>query len=607
MKKFCHQRGISIVEVIIAAAIFVIFATPAVVVVLSGLNMNRLSVEQTIATQFASEGIEAVRSIKNQAYNNLLTPNPTPRGVVQSGGVWTFQGDNTTNTFTHNGSDNYVRSVKIENVSRDAAPPNGNIVSTGGTADANTKKVTSTVSWNFSAARPESVSLVSYLSDWRKALGGGLLVYGNGTTSFQYRAFDSTTGLMESAMSGPAVASGLNFSISTSPTKAEAIAAYTSSTGVMEVFCFDGVSWSNEWSVSVGGSGSTSRFDIAYEHSSGDALVVYSGNSSSNQIAYRTKSGSTGCGSANWSGQSTFSANTGGIVQWVQTAEDRRAGQNLIAVIWADTQGDLGSAIWDGTTLGNEPSSPLETTLEVVSGSQDIESFDVEYESLSGNVMVVWGSGGSATTNGAYYNRCTGGTAHCTWGASRTAMPSLANDATTVDISANPDTDEIVFASIGNAGGDLQVGYWSGSAWINTNDIDTSAQAPTAGTKKVSTGWLINGSKTRSIIVYADSTATATSISYYAGNGGSFSAQTDFAGSPVPGSHRYYDIQMDPLDKSKLLLVYSDVNSRLYAKQLSMSATPTFTWSNTEGGSALETTLGQAIRSPFGFSYWRNP
>lgn len=611
MKKFRHQFGVSIVEVIIASAIFVILATPAVVVMLSGLNMNRLSLEQTVATQFASEGIEAVKSIKNQAYTNLLTPNPTPRGIVRNGSnVWAFLGDSTNNTLAHNASDNYVRTIKIDTVNRDATPPNGNIVASGGTTDPDTKKVSSTVTWNFSAVRPESVTLISYLSDWRKAIsGGGILIYGDSTTTPKYRALDSA-GSFGAESSTPVAISGLNFAIKTSPTKTEAVAAFSNSAGLMQVYCYDGSTWTAEWSVTVGGTGTTRRFDIGYEKTTGDVIVFYSTNSATTELAYRTKSGSSACGSANWSGASTYAAaRTTGVVQWVKMSEDLRSGQNLIAAIWADANRDLSGAIWNGSTWVNEPTAVLESNLEVASAATDVETFDIEYESLSGDIMVVWGNAGTSTTNGAYYAVCPGGTSSCTWG-TKTAIPAMANDATNLDISANSESDEIVFASIGNSGSDLQVNYWDGSTWSSNaanNDIDASAQTPTPGMKLLSTGWVVNGGTTRSVVVYADASATTTSISYYTGSGDVFSAQTDFVGTPVPGAFRYFDIQMNPVDSSKLLLLFSDTNSDLFAKQLTMSSTPTFSWSNTEGGSALETTLGQALRSPFGFAYFRNP
>ena len=64
---------------------------------------------------------------------------------------------------------------------------------------------------------------------------------------------------------------------------------------------------------------------------------------------------------------------------------------------------------------------------------------------------------------------------------------------------------------------------------------------------------------------------------------------------------------MDPFDKDRLMLVVSDNGSDLFAKRLVMTAVPAYTWTDSNAGAALETTLGQATTSPFGFTYWRNP
>jgi hypothetical protein len=125
-----------------------------------------LGVEQTAATQYASEGLDAVRSIKNRGFANLSAVNATGRSVILSGGVWTFGADNTTNTLTHSTTDNYIRQVKVEPVNRSLASPNGNIVASGGVLDPLTKKVTATVTWQFTTARPQTVTLISYMSDW---------------------------------------------------------------------------------------------------------------------------------------------------------------------------------------------------------------------------------------------------------------------------------------------------------------------------------------------------------------------------------------------------------------------------------------------------------
>lgn len=616
--KHTYSSGLSVLEVIIAAAIFVIFATPAVIVVIQGINSNRLSVEQTVATQFASEGMEAVRSIKNQAYNNLLTPNPTPRGVQRVSNVWTFKTDSTTDTLAHNTTDNYIRTIKVEDARRDATPPNGNIVASGGTVDPDTKKVSSIVTWNFNAARPESVTFISYLTDWRKALAvfGGMLVYGDTTTTPKYRIFDSTANTFSAETPTFLGASALNVALRTSPTKQEAVAGYfyNAGGGTLQIMCYNGTSWTNEWTAVVGGTGTTKRFDIAYETNSGDVMVLYSKNSASNEMAYRTKAGSADCGNANWSGETilntpTAPVRTSGIVQWIKMAWDKRASSNLITAIWADAASDLSAAVWSGSAWENEPSAVTETSLEVIAAAQDIDDFDVEYESSSGDVMVVWAnSAGANGTNGVRYRTCTGGTSTCTWNAV-TTPPTWSDDAQNLDISANPTNDQIIFASIGDAGDDLQVGRWDGSAWVNVANKDTAAETAAAGAHLVTTGWVISGATTRGIVVYNDSNTTNLNyIQMTPGATPTWSATVNFTPSPVFGNPRkWYDIQMNPLNQSQLLLILSDTNVDLFAKQLVIDATPTFTWSDTEGGSALEITLGQAIASPFGFAYWRNP
>lgn len=607
------SQGYSVVEVVLAAAMFMLFATVAITVVLQGFDANRLGGEETIANQYAAEGIEAAKSIKNQAYSNLTSLTSADRGITRNASnVWAFLGDTTNNVL--NSGKNYTRTIKVESVLRDGS---GNIVSTGGTNDPDTKKITSTVSWSFNSARPESIVLSTYLTDWRRPIiRGGIIVYGDTTTTPKTRNYDVTSNSFSAQSSTILGTSGLTFQIRISPTKQEAIAGYVNSSGVLQIMCYNGTTWTNEWPTppTVGGTGTTRRFDIAYETNSGDVMVLYSTNvATTNELAYRTKLGSTGCGTANWAGATNLDpVRTSGIVQWVKMAWDRRSSSNLITAIWADGNSDLSAMVWSGTSWGNEPSAALTTTLGVASAAQDVDSFDVEYESLFGDIMVVWSNSGSGATGLLNYKVCTGGTSTCTWGTT-TAIPTVADAGTNLDISANPNTDEIVMGAIDNGTGDLSLAYWSGSAWTGSLNVDTTVHCPVAGDHLISTGWLINGSTTRSIIVYHDATSSTcttatTNVGYYIGNGSSFSVGADFTPTPLFGTQKWYDIQMDPFNKDQLMFTLSDVNNDLFAKRLVMTAVPAFTWSNTEpGGIALQTNLGQPISSPFSFAYWRQP
>lgn len=158
-KRRFFLSGFSVFEVILAVALFVIFAAGAVVLGITALRSNRLSAEETVAAHFASEGIESVRSIKKQNFANLTRTGST--GVVVTGGTWSLSG--VSNTLYHNSSDNYVRTIAISDVYRDAG---GNIVTSGGTLDTNTVKVVSTVSWKPASGYNKTIDLTDYFSNW---------------------------------------------------------------------------------------------------------------------------------------------------------------------------------------------------------------------------------------------------------------------------------------------------------------------------------------------------------------------------------------------------------------------------------------------------------
>ncbi len=433
----------------------------------------------------------------------------------------------------------------------------------------------------------------------------GLIIYGDGTNIPKFRTYNNNDNTFSAETSTFTATVGPTWIIKTSPVNHTAIAGYYDSTGSLIVMCFNGTAWTQEFIAASGGVGNRHRNDINFEKTTGDAMVIYSkGTHNPGQLGYRTKPGNTGCGSGNWSGETLLDPlRTSNDIMYVKLAQDRRAGSNLLAVTWVDTSEDISAKIWDGSAWVNEPGSVTDSNVERISASHDIENMDIEYESLSGDLMLVWGNAnGNNGTNGARYRVCTGGIANCTWGAV-TTPPTFLDDATSLDISANPNTNEMVFASIGNAGGDLQLGYWSGSAWTNTANVDTTCTVPYTASKLVTTGWVTVGSTTRSVVVYSD--INSGNINWHTGNLGVFTRQPDFAVSPSMATSRgYMDIYMDPVDRSQLMYVTSDSSSDLFAKRLSLTGTSTLTWTNSDAG-ALETTLPQVISSPFSFAFWQ--
>ena len=592
----CQQAGFSLIEIIIAIAIFSIIITGGLTGFIPILNQNRQSNEIIQANRLAEEGLEAVRSIRNRDFSLLSAGN---KGIGISSNLWNFNGtSDTTGKFT--------RQIYITAANRDAG---GTLVPTGGNTDPDTWLIKSLVTWNYSIGETKQFFLETVLTNWRKPIPvvidyDAVIVYSDNTSFPRWRTYSTVNNTFGTETTMPAITgSPRNFVLKASPNNNELIAGTVSSAGVLYVYCFNGTNWTQDWSVTVGGTADTRRFDIAYEKTSGKAVVLYSTNTT-NEMAFRTKSGSATCGSANWNSAISYNPlRTSGIVQWVKLAPDQRSSSNIMATIWADSASDLSAAIWNGTTFANEPSSVTESSLEVVSTSQDVDDFDLAYESLSGDLLVVWAnSAGNNGTNGARYRVCTGGTTTCAWGAV-TIPPTFKDDSTNLDLASDPVSNDIVFASIGDAGSDLQIGYWNGSTWTNRANVDTSAGTPLAGTKLVASGFLENGATSRYVVAYMDSTGT--SISWYvASKNGNPSKQKDFTpNSPIGNPKKWIELRPDLINQNTIMAIISDTNSDLFAKKLSMDASANFTWTEADSGSALELNLAQPIVKPFGFVY----
>jgi prepilin-type N-terminal cleavage/methylation domain-containing protein len=149
------QRGFSLIELLLAGALFSVSAWGMAEVLVSALAADRLSEETAIASLYAEEGIEAVRSIRAGSFDALAET--ASSGVAVSGGSWGFAGSEDT-------YGKYRRIITVAEVRRDGA---GNIVESGGDADPDMRKVTATVIWNVTPSREDSVAIETYLTRFR--------------------------------------------------------------------------------------------------------------------------------------------------------------------------------------------------------------------------------------------------------------------------------------------------------------------------------------------------------------------------------------------------------------------------------------------------------
>lgn len=152
-----NQQGQSLIELMVAMGIFVLIVSSIMFLTLDAHSANRQGEERTRAALLAQETHEAATSIANQGWRSLVDGE---YGIDHSSGVWDF-------SMTPNVIDStFVRKVTVESVERNGA---GDIVDTGGTIDFDTKKLTTSLTWDFTTARPSAVTVVNYLTNWQSS------------------------------------------------------------------------------------------------------------------------------------------------------------------------------------------------------------------------------------------------------------------------------------------------------------------------------------------------------------------------------------------------------------------------------------------------------
>jgi len=144
-----NQSGQSLVELLIAMGIFVLAVTAITWLILDVFLADRTGRERTVATFLAKEGIEAAKSIRDSNWDSLSVGS---HGLGTSGNSWIFQGiEEDISNHLKEGK----RKIIVESVDEDR------------------KQVTSQITWTLTEARPQNVSLVTYLTNWSVAAAAG--------------------------------------------------------------------------------------------------------------------------------------------------------------------------------------------------------------------------------------------------------------------------------------------------------------------------------------------------------------------------------------------------------------------------------------------------
>jgi hypothetical protein len=441
------------------------------------------------------------------------------------------------------------------------------------------------------------------------ALGDGVFIYDQTTptTNVQSRLWDNATSAVGTA-SSPFAGSGVSkhIYIKGNPVRQEMMMGIQDAAGLLTIYISDdaGLSWTSQWTATIG-DGNLKRFEIAYEQNSGNAIVIYSANvGTTNEIKYQIWNGSS------WSGALNLDPiRTSGTIYGIRAAE--RSGSDEVGIVWVDTNNQMSTNLWTGSAWYGEPTAALVsgtyTTIARSGGATPStvptrRGYDIIFESLSGDLMVVWGNDSLSTTqvDPRYIIKTAGGA----WGAAAgTAITNLTEDGEMIDISSSPISDKIALSTCSiDTGADCNSIVWSGTAW-GTVVSDTTSAAAITGESSNNVEWLVDGTNEVAVITYSD--ASGGGIDWYTSvNGATPVVQTDNSTAPaIAGLERAGFAKVNPADSREGVFIFEDANADIFVKRAYLTGT-TVAWSNPTGlSAAIETNASVTGFNPVGFAF----
>ncbi len=216
--------------------------------------------------------------------------------------------------------------------------------------------------------------------------------------------------------------------------------------------------------------GAQRPFDMEFEKTSGDLVLVYDrvSTSTTQELFYRTIPAGEGYfGSESTIDDTTSSLSSDIVYSFIRMDSQRTSGSDVLGLIALDeTNSDAIAWRWDGSTWGNLH----ELTASAAIGTE--EDIGVAFETSSGDTIIVAGEGTSMR-----YNQFTSGA----WGTSATFGTIAIGTINWVSIKADPvSTSNALFVLETGASSDLDSQYWSGSAWTDHAEHDAAIDSDAA-------------------------------------------------------------------------------------------------------------------------------
>ncbi|MBN2087200.1 prepilin-type N-terminal cleavage/methylation domain-containing protein [Candidatus Peregrinibacteria bacterium] len=154
IKTKSNKKGFSLVELIVAIAMFVILASGLVVFAISNYMSSYENQERLQAYAMLSETWEALRDIRNNDWEDITNG---AHGLNNLNGYWEFSGSS-------DELNGIIRQVTISDAKRDV---NGNIVQYGGEIDPDSKLMSVRIYWDIYENDTQELSFDSYIHNYK--------------------------------------------------------------------------------------------------------------------------------------------------------------------------------------------------------------------------------------------------------------------------------------------------------------------------------------------------------------------------------------------------------------------------------------------------------
>lgn len=323
-----EQAGFTLVDILLGGATFALIISVLVGAVIYGRESGALAGLRARAAFHADEGLEAVRNIRDERFS-IVTPGFHGLAIVSN--QWIFSGSEDIQS-------PFRRQIEVADI------------------NANIKRVTSTVAWQQNAARAATLALSTFLTNWRKGVGG-MLTYADFSGNddvIRYRILDAegTWGPDQTIpdFGVPLDRDTRRIELYAAPTRNEKILITkhvengAGDDHYLYAQVWSGSSWGNVMQLaSWAGIDRPDLRDFDGDYlANGDFLLVYEDNS--NTPKYRIWNGTA------WSSQGA-TLNVGGKPDWIVVRN--RPGTNEAMVAVRDAGEDTNTLYWNGSSWGS--------------------------------------------------------------------------------------------------------------------------------------------------------------------------------------------------------------------------------------------------------------